>query len=305
MRSRIIAPEMPAVVATQPMTSRSWQSMANATRTISPFQQVNSRPSEHPAHIRARCDHLAFVLARWPTAGVPSQQQARLFHQPVDALCIDLIMAVGSTFALEEGSNPPIAVGRSLVGLDADLGEKFGISVAILRPALGPSVADAFDDVGSARPGVSVTALTGNRFEAQSSTARSVFEHVRSRSVRFTALTLEDLDLECLASELAFQLADPLLETARVGRRDHVVIGANRLVATLCHQSPPTEHQARGEPMASGNVADRHAWLHRLGDDGELLPGGKAAAPSDASDDFDPGKRVVSAGVQLKRGAVQ
>jgi hypothetical protein len=44
---------------------------------------------------------------------------------------------------------------------------------------------------------------------------------------------LEDLDLECLASELAVQLAYPLLETVRIGRRDHVVIGANRFVATL------------------------------------------------------------------------
>jgi hypothetical protein len=42
-----ISPEMPAVVATQPTTSRSWQSSAKATRTTSPFQQVNSRPAEH------------------------------------------------------------------------------------------------------------------------------------------------------------------------------------------------------------------------------------------------------------------
>ena len=45
--SRIISPEMPAVVATQLITSRSWQSSAKATRTTSPFQQVNSSASEH------------------------------------------------------------------------------------------------------------------------------------------------------------------------------------------------------------------------------------------------------------------
>src|SRR5437762_10325517 len=45
--SRIISPEMPAVVATQLMISRSSQSRAKARRTTSPFQQVNSRPSEH------------------------------------------------------------------------------------------------------------------------------------------------------------------------------------------------------------------------------------------------------------------
>ncbi len=40
--SGIISPEMPAVVATQLMTSRSWLFRAKVTRTISPFQQVNS-----------------------------------------------------------------------------------------------------------------------------------------------------------------------------------------------------------------------------------------------------------------------
>src|SRR5437762_2049488 len=45
--SRIISPEIPAVVATQLITSRSWQSRAKARRTISPFKQVNSSASEH------------------------------------------------------------------------------------------------------------------------------------------------------------------------------------------------------------------------------------------------------------------
>lgn len=41
------SPDIPAVVATQLMTSRSWLSRAKATRTISPLQQVNSSASEH------------------------------------------------------------------------------------------------------------------------------------------------------------------------------------------------------------------------------------------------------------------
>src|SRR3954451_9273144 len=45
--SRIISPEIPAVVASQAMTSRSWQSRTKAMRTISPFQQVNSKASAH------------------------------------------------------------------------------------------------------------------------------------------------------------------------------------------------------------------------------------------------------------------
>jgi hypothetical protein len=58
--SRINSPEMPAVVATQPITSRSWQSRAKATRTASPFQQVNSRPSEHQRTLER-------IVATWPS----------------------------------------------------------------------------------------------------------------------------------------------------------------------------------------------------------------------------------------------
>src|SRR5438105_860285 len=58
--SRIISPETPAVVATQLMTSRSWQSRAKARRTTSPFQQVNSRPSEHQRMLERS-------VATWPS----------------------------------------------------------------------------------------------------------------------------------------------------------------------------------------------------------------------------------------------
>jgi hypothetical protein len=58
--SRIISPEMPAVVAPQPITSRSWQSRAKATRTTSPFQQVNSSASEHQRTLER-------IVATWPS----------------------------------------------------------------------------------------------------------------------------------------------------------------------------------------------------------------------------------------------
>jgi hypothetical protein len=58
--SRIISPEMPAVVAVQPITSRSWQSRAKATRTTSPFQQVNSSASEHQRTFER-------IVATWPS----------------------------------------------------------------------------------------------------------------------------------------------------------------------------------------------------------------------------------------------
>ena len=46
MRSRTISPLMPPVLACQAMISRSQVSMANATRTTSPFQQLISSTSE-------------------------------------------------------------------------------------------------------------------------------------------------------------------------------------------------------------------------------------------------------------------
>jgi hypothetical protein len=58
--SRIISPEMPAVVATQPIASRSWQSRAKATRTTSPFQQANSSVSEHQRQFER-------IVATWPS----------------------------------------------------------------------------------------------------------------------------------------------------------------------------------------------------------------------------------------------
>jgi hypothetical protein len=47
MRSRTSSPEMPAVVATKLIASRSQQSSAKATRTRSPFSAAISSPSEH------------------------------------------------------------------------------------------------------------------------------------------------------------------------------------------------------------------------------------------------------------------
>jgi hypothetical protein len=46
--SRMSEPLIPALTtARQAMISRSWASMMKAPRTMSPFQQVNSNPSEH------------------------------------------------------------------------------------------------------------------------------------------------------------------------------------------------------------------------------------------------------------------
>src|SRR4051794_3600587 len=112
--SRIISPEIPAVVASQAMTSRSWQSRTKAMRTISPLQQVNSSIGT-PADVRADGDDLAVVLACSPSAGIGLQKQSVLLHQAKDALGIDGLASGGSALALEERGDPPVAIGGPLV----------------------------------------------------------------------------------------------------------------------------------------------------------------------------------------------
>ena len=57
---------MPAfATAHQAMTSRSWASMMKAPRTTSPFQQVNSKPSEH----QRRFERMTTTLPSWARSG--------------------------------------------------------------------------------------------------------------------------------------------------------------------------------------------------------------------------------------------
>lgn len=44
--------------------------------------------------------------------------------------------------------------------------------------------------------------------------------------------------------------------------------------------------------MTASNIADRHAWLHRLSDDRQLLFGAEASPPGNARDHLDTGNRV-------------
>ena len=149
MRSRIISPDIPAVVATQAITSRSWQSRANATRTISPFQQVNSSPSEHQRMFDRRVTTLPSCSRgrRRPVWRVSSSPM--LLHQPIDALGIDRSAAGGSPLALNERGDPPVSIGWSGIDEAANLGGEFGIAVTGLRPPLVACAFDAFGDIGS------------------------------------------------------------------------------------------------------------------------------------------------------------
>ena len=101
-----------------------------------------------------------------------------------------------------------------------------------------------------------------------------------------------DLDLHGLAAQQPLQFAHAVFETTYFGRCHHLVVGAHRFLASLAHQPPPAEHQAGAQPVATGNVADRHAGLHRLGNHGELQLGGKAPPAGDPGNHFNLRERV-------------
>jgi hypothetical protein len=53
-----------------------------------------------PAAVRADRRHLAVMLARSAASSMAFEQEAVLFHQPVDALCVDRGLTFGSPLAL-------------------------------------------------------------------------------------------------------------------------------------------------------------------------------------------------------------
>ena len=55
------------------------------------------------------------MLARASTTRVAFEQEAVLFHQPIDALRIDRGQTGGSPLALEERGDPPVAVSWPLI----------------------------------------------------------------------------------------------------------------------------------------------------------------------------------------------
>jgi hypothetical protein len=66
IRSRTTWPSIPApATPCQPITSRSWASITNATRTISPFQQAISKTSEH----QRRFERITTTLPSWIRPG--------------------------------------------------------------------------------------------------------------------------------------------------------------------------------------------------------------------------------------------
>jgi len=99
-----------------------------------------------PADVRAQRGDLAVVIAATAVSGVASQQQAMLFHQPIDALGVDRGQTVGSPLALEERGDPPVPVGWSRIDKATDR-SKLQVTRTLLWPTTSSSAVAAFDHI--------------------------------------------------------------------------------------------------------------------------------------------------------------
>ena len=128
--SRIISPEMPAVVAdpADDLAVMAVEGEGDAHDLAVPAGEL--QPSEHQRQFER-------IVATWPSCSRGrrrpvwrGEQQAVLLHQPVDALGVDRGQTVGSPLALEERGDPPVPVGRPRVDQAADRGGELDIAGA-------------------------------------------------------------------------------------------------------------------------------------------------------------------------------
>ena len=88
-------------------------------RMMSPFQQVNSSPSEHQRRFERMTMILPVGPARAP-ARVALQQEGVTPHDPVDPLPVGQRLTILREFPVHECRDPAIALGRPLVDEAAD-----------------------------------------------------------------------------------------------------------------------------------------------------------------------------------------
>jgi hypothetical protein len=102
----------------------------------------------------------------------------------------------------------------------------------------------------------------------------------------------EDLVLQGLAAKQPFEVAYPLLQPAQLGGRNNLIICANRFTVPLPSSTASSGTPGWARAMAAGNITDRDAGLHRLGNHGQLQIRREAPPMCDAGDHFDLRERV-------------
>ena len=220
-----------------------------------------------PADVRANRRHLAVVLARPPSPGMAFEHEPVLLHQPENTFGVDRSLAGGSPLALEERGDPPIAIGRALVDQAADVGGELDVALTGLRATLRPVPFPALDDVRSCHAQRRGDGLHGE----------SPGRGERDSKVGFFARARSSASLRISTSMVLRPSSRSSSRTRSSSRRTAEAVTTSSSARTascpLAHQPSPAKHQARAKPVAPRNIADRHARLHRLGDDRQFLLG--------------------------------
>src|SRR5215211_5812036 len=96
----------------------------------------------------------------------------------------------------------------------------------------------------------------------------------------------EDLGFQGLAPEQALEVAHTLLELADLAGPDHVLVGMDGLAPAFQHPALPGKELAWRDAGATGHQRNRHARLHGLLDQADLLGGRPAPSALHGRDDF-------------------
>jgi hypothetical protein len=112
---------------------------------------------------------------------------------------------------------------------------------------------------------------------------RNVFSYVPSTRVREVSHMLKAIHAQ-ESREAADKKARAIVDDLRASK----MAKAADLVEQAVHETLTySDHQARGEPMATGNIADRHARLQGLAHHRQLLICRDAPSPGNAGNHFD------------------
>jgi hypothetical protein len=98
-------------------------------------------------------------------------------------------------------------------------------------------------------------------------------EQARFLKPRSVQRLLQNLDIKCLATNLALQLTHPHFKPAQVAVAGHAVIRLHRRRGSLGHEPTRTVQQVRRDAITTRDGRDALAGLQRLPDDTELSPG--------------------------------
>jgi hypothetical protein len=103
---------------------------------------------------------------------------------------------------------------------------------------------------------------------------------------------MQDFGFHGLAPEQAFEFADTAFQFTDAAQGDNFLVSPDGFLATFGHATPPLKQQAGRNAMKPGDGRDRHARLHGLFNQPNLLLGSVAPTALHAGDDFNTINRL-------------